>query len=190
MNETKENRINNIIGGIIFFTSLVGMTALGYSYALVSRPEKAMHDLIVFIVIFFLLLAFAVVAGWQINGKIPFRKGVALRRLVAINKRNGIVGNLIKIAFHLFPLYFTLVLIKMDLFVGFKAGLVILALFSYMLIELDYIFKRTIALTKYFNIKSRFGIAAMVICVPIVLFISIFYFVYGLIQFYIIRFPI
>jgi hypothetical protein len=196
MNKSKEEKVDNILGVVVAVVVLTALTALGYSYAITSRGDKAFHDLVVFIVLFLVLFGFAILAGWQINGKDPFKilnKKIGNKNpffKMIVGRDNKTIKNIVGGAFHLLPLYATLFLIRMDLFVGFKAALIILALFSYMLVEINYIFSRTLGMVKYFNIKSKLGITALIVIIPLVIFVSIGYFVYGLLHFYMVRFPV
>jgi hypothetical protein len=199
----KSEKTQNIVAGILAALVLALLTAMGYSYALASRGDKAFQDLLVFVALFLLMCGFTILARWQMADlEIPVlfgsedkskegNDGQAEKGFVQkiIDKENPAVNSAVKAAFHLLPLYFTLFLFKIDLYIGFKAAIFIFLMFAYLLIELSYIFNWALGLVKRLNLKTKLGIAALVGGIPLLMFAAIVYFVIGVINFYMQRFP-
>lgn len=105
------------------------------------------------------------------------------------SKDNLIFSNIIKAAFHLLPLYFTLLIIRIDLLFEFKVVLIAFCWVAFLLVELRYLFDKTLDRSEYISkklkIKNIWAILAMLGLTIIAFFIGAIYVGYNLVMFYI-----
>jgi protein-S-isoprenylcysteine O-methyltransferase Ste14 len=190
--------IEKITAGILFLSLILGFAALGYPYALRSRGDMANRDVIVFVILFALMFVLAYLAKWQITDN-DFYKSEKKDNQQKVSKgfwykikhnKNATANNLIGMAFHFFPLYFTLFLIKLDLFVGYKAGIFVFAIFSYLLVEIKYVFDRAIYFGKKIRDWNNTAFWIYFFLAPFLILFGIGWVAYNLILFYMHRFPV
>jgi hypothetical protein len=180
----------------MFLSFFILMTVLDYATVFEEKGSAAIEDLIKFLILFVVVFSFGLVARWQITevdttntaSETIQNKGF-LAKIIA--KENIYFNGIIKNSFHLFPLYFTILLIKIDLAIIFKAVLFALSIFFYMLVEITFIWNKVFSISKNIspNKSGGYKIFVTYILVPIIIIISTLYFVYTLSNFYMDKFP-
>jgi hypothetical protein len=191
-------KAENIATGICVF--LIFCFAMGMIVLVVFREKgtDAIKDIIIFILLLLLVFIFSLIAKWQISEKETYAdkylkkinrktKKEFLKKI--LNKENNFFNYFIRTLFHLMPLYFTLFVIKIDLAGFFKVILFVFSIFSYMLVELYYLYSRIIKIAERIKTENTIKLIIFVLCVPIALIFVTIYFTYTLSRFYMYRFP-
>lgn len=156
------------------------------------------------IIKFLLLLAFIIgmifVARWQMEEVNPKIKRAAneydywdaewIKGLKSIiGNKDSAWGGLLRVAFHAIPLYFPLLVGKMDLLVEFKVVLFAFAMLAYLLVELRYVFNSIVRLgnfilkklhIRHWLVKLLFALLGVIVFAPAALYVG-----YRLVIFYI-----
>jgi hypothetical protein len=107
-------------------------------------------------------------------------------------KDNLIFSNIIKTAFHLLPLYFTILIIRIDLLVEFKIVLITFCWVAFLLVELKYLLDEILDKSEYISkklkIKNIWAILVILGLTGVAFFIGAIYIGYNLIMFYMNKF--
>lgn len=198
----KKLKKDDLGAGILSVVVLILLTLMGFSYAYQSEGSVAYRDLAIFVVLFIIVFFFLLVVRSIINidseeemkeeaeeEKEEKREEEKKKGLVAriINKENIFFNNFIRASFHLLPLYFTLILIKIDLWIGFKAVLFVFSIVAYMMIEINYIYRKIFKFADKYAKNKKYEVYVLIVT-PIMVLAATVYFAYNLVLFYMNRF--
>jgi len=191
----------NIFASIIFLIIFSLLTTQGFIYDYTQRGPAAVRGLAIFLCLFVLVFVFMFIAKWQLS---PTDKSLDEEKSMdedsekgmwsrIIDQENAYVNIIAKTSFHILPLYLTLVVIRMDLFIAYKIVIVIFLDCVYAFVELRYIADKiwslALEIIKKTKLHSWFAMFIAGIGFLVVFSVAVIYFAYNLVMFYYKRFP-